>query len=69
MTQTSLLTRREAMARMRVSESTLYRRIVGGDITAVRVGKRALRIDGASVEAYLRANRCLPPGVRTAGPS
>ena len=69
MTQTALLTRREAMARMRVSESTLYRRVVDGDITAVRVGKRAVRIDGASVEAYLRANRRLPPSIRTGEPS
>ncbi len=68
MPETSLLTRREAMAWLRVSESTLYRRVCDGDIAAVRVGKRGVRIDAASVQAYLRANRRLPPSIRTEEP-
>lgn len=69
MTRTPLLTRREATERLNVSESTLKRLAYAGDITEIRVGKRGVRIDPASIEAYIRANRRLPPGVQAELPS
>lgn len=52
-----LLTRDEAARLLRVSESTVVRLGRTGAIREVRVGKRAIRIDPASVAAHIRASR------------
>ena len=52
-----LLTRDEAAERLHVSESTVVRLGRSGAITEIRVGKRGIRIDPASVERYIRARR------------
>jgi len=52
-----LLTRDEAAERLHVSESTVVRLGRAGSITEIRVGKRGIRIDPASVERYIRAGR------------
>ena len=50
-----LLLRSEAAERLNVSESTVVRLGRAGEITEIRVGKRAVRIDPASLKAYLRS--------------
>jgi len=57
-----LLTRDEAAERLHVSFSTVRRLAAEGKITEVQVGKRAVRVDGDSVEAHLRS------GVRQGAP-
>jgi excisionase family DNA binding protein len=45
---------------MNVSFSTVRRLGASGEITEIKLGKRAVRIDPASVEAYIRAGRRAP---------
>ena len=52
-----LLTRKEAGERLHVSESTLDRLVRSGAIAKFRVSKRGVRIDPASVDAYLARGR------------
>jgi excisionase family DNA binding protein len=52
-----LLTRDEAASFLRVSESTVYRLIRGGELSAFRVG-HSIRISQVALEIYLRQ---LPP--------
>jgi len=52
-----LFTRDEAASFLRVSESTVYRLIRGGELSAFRVG-HSIRISQVALEAYLRQ---LPP--------
>ena len=52
-----LLTRREVGERLHVSESTLDRLARSGAITKIRVGKRAVRFDPLTVDAYLARAR------------
>jgi excisionase family DNA binding protein len=49
-----LLTRKEAATRLHVSPSTMIRLGRSGAITEIRVA-RTVRIDPASVEAYIRS--------------
>ena len=61
-----LLTRKEAQQRLHVSESTLDRLVRSGAIAKFRVSKRGVRIDPASVDAYLARGRvpAAAPAVR-----
>jgi excisionase family DNA binding protein len=52
---TPLLTRDETAERLHVSESTVVRLGRSGDLTEIRIGKRSVRIDPLSVDAYIRA--------------
>jgi excisionase family DNA binding protein len=51
----SLLTRKEAAERLHVSESTVVRLVRDGAIAEARIGKRAVRISSASIDAHIRA--------------
>jgi excisionase family DNA binding protein len=52
--EASLLTRKEAAKRLHVSESTIIRLVRAGALAEARIGKRAVRIPAASVEAHIR---------------
>ncbi len=54
---TPLLLCSEAARLLNVSESTVVRLARSGAITEIRVGKRAVRVDPASVAAHIRARR------------
>jgi excisionase family DNA binding protein len=51
-----LLTRKEAAARLHVSASTMIRLGRSGAVTEIRIA-RSVRIDPASVEAFIRSRR------------
>jgi excisionase family DNA binding protein len=55
-----LLTRPEVARRLGLSFSTIRRLGASGEITEIKLGKRAVRIDPASVEAFIRAGRRTP---------
>lgn len=57
MARVVLLTRGETAVRLRVSVMTVRRLGAAGLITEVQVGKRAVRIDAASVAEHIRASR------------
>ena len=56
----SLLTVAETAAQLRVDEKTVRRKIVSGDLPAVRIGSGrggALRIDAVELDYWLEARR------------
>lgn len=57
-----LFTRKEAAARLHVSEATLIRLARAGLITEIRVGERAVRISPDVIDDYLAA-RQIPAGM------
>lgn len=57
LTRTALLTRREVAELLHISESTLVRLNRSGAIPAMKVSKRAVRIDPADVDAYQASQR------------
>jgi excisionase family DNA binding protein len=59
-----LLTVAETAARLRVSKQTIYRRIAGGQISAVKLGvspKAPLRIDASALEMFLQSTAARRP--------
>jgi excisionase family DNA binding protein len=52
-----LLRRSEAAERLNVSEMTVRRLGKAGDLTEVRVGKRAVRVTEDSIERHISARR------------
>lgn len=56
-TTDGLLTIEQASARIGVSAGTLWRRIAGGDLVAVRLGRRCTRIRVADLEAMIHRGR------------
>ena len=48
-----LLTIAEVAARMGISKSAVYRRIAGGELRAIRITARAVRVVEADLQAYL----------------
>jgi len=45
----------EIAAMYKVERSTVYQAIKNGDLVAIRVGRRQLRITAAAVEAWVKA--------------
>jgi excisionase family DNA binding protein len=53
----SLLDYQSAAERLNVSESTIKRLVGRGELQAVRVGQRALRIEPATLQTYIESRR------------
>ncbi len=51
------LTVAEVASMMRVSKMTVYRLVHSGELPAVRVGERSIRVDRREVERFLKENR------------
>jgi len=58
-----LLTRREVCARLRISETTLWRRTLLGDLPSIKIGS-LVRYRQADVDAFIDRNTM--PGPRRA---
>jgi len=55
-----LLTVDEVAEILRVSPSTVYRRIQAGELPAVKLGHRQVRIKREDLDAYIEAHRIEP---------
>ena len=55
-----LLTVDEVAEILRVSPSTVYRRIQAGELPAVKLGHRQVRIKQEDLDAYIEAHRIEP---------
>ncbi len=52
----------EAAAYFRVPRSRMYELIQSGQLPAVRIGERSIRVNRREVEEFLTANRRIDPG-------
>lgn len=57
MTTPALLTVAEVAQRLRVTDKLVRRLIARGDLTAIKLSRRTLRVEAASVDAYIDAHR------------
>lgn len=65
MTTERLLQVEDVAARLSISTKTVRRLIAAGKLRAIRLGRRALRVSEADLQAYLAGTTNRPPGALT----
>jgi len=54
----TLLTPKQVARELAVSKATVYKWIVSGELQAVRIGKRAIRVDRQQLSQFLLERTC-----------